>query len=409
MSTSSFRLLRDRRFGAFFAAEAVSAIGSWASLIAIWGYAAYEFDASAADVARFGIAFSLPGIVLGPLSGTLIDRYGPKAMLGASKVIGIVASLALLTADDFTSLALLSAVHGAAYTFAIPSLQAMPPRLVADEDLASTNALVSLTDEFAIVAGPVVAAVAIEVFGFRGAFIVDALTFALGLVVLPFVRLRPLAPSESDEVARVRDVLVGIRLVARRPVLRRTVGVVASVHLLYGVALLSEPLYVRDVLERSTAVFAALQSVFGVALVIGGILVARAGERIAGFTWVAGGAIGSAITAVAYLATPWITVAFVGVAAWGLVTASISGPSRTVLQRATPEAMHGRVLSTDFVAGSTAELLGVATAGFVVSALDVPRAVVLFASVVLVVAVAALAGDARDPETAGGLPVAATT
>ena len=51
----------------------------------------------------------------------------------------------------------------------------------------------------------------------------------------------------------------------QQTVLRRVVACTALVHLLYGAALLVEPLYVRDVLGRSEEVFAGLQAIFGVA------------------------------------------------------------------------------------------------------------------------------------------------
>jgi predicted MFS family arabinose efflux permease len=365
------------RVAGFLVAEAVSAIGSWATVVAIWGYAAFEYDATPGEVSLFGIAFSVPGVLLGPLAGAVIDRIGPKATLAIAKVIGVVASLLLLGADDFRSLAILSALHGVASTFSHPALQSMPPRLVDEEHLARTNALVSLTDELAIVLGPVAAGVGIAAFGFRGAFVFDAATYALGLAVLPVVRLRAVRRDARDtdadvESTRLRDALEGWRLVARTGVLRRIVTCTFAVHLLYGTALLAEPLYVRDVLERSPSVFAALQTAFGICLVVGGLLAARLGDRLASFGWVALGVAGSGLTAIVYLGTSLVVVAFVGVALWGVATAVIAGPSRTLLQRASPERTHGRVLAADHVAGSAAELTGVAVAGLLVGALGVP-------------------------------------
>lgn len=392
--------LRDARVRAFLGAEAVSGIGTWATLIAIWGYAAYEFDATAGEVSLFGVALTLPSIVLGPVTGTVIDRWGPRATLLGSKVAGVVASLALLLADDFRTLALLSFVHGAVWAFTQPALQSLPPRIVRDEELARTNALVSLTDEFAIVAGPVVGAVAIATVGFRGAFVVDALTYALGVVVLPLVHVRAV---ESDDVAgpaRLRDALEGLRLIRRTPILRRTVMAMSLTHLLYGAAILAEPLYVRDVLERSTTVFAALQSVFGVCLVGSGILVARANERLASFGWVAFGASASGVTAMIYMGTSSIAVAFFGVALWGLCTALLSGPSRTLLQRNTPETVHGRVLATDFIASSTAQLCGIGLAGVLVGNLGVPLALALMGSTVAVAGAVLDRVQRRQPEVA---------
>jgi DHA3 family macrolide efflux protein-like MFS transporter len=358
------------RIATFLAVESLSSIGSFATVLVIWGYAAYEYDASAADVALVGLSFSLPSAVLGPLAGTVVDRIGAKATLAGAKVLGVVASLLLLGAHDLRTLGLLSFLHGIASAFSMPALQSLPPRIVDEQYVARTNALVSLTDELAITVGPVVGALAIAAFGFRGAFIVDAVTYGIGLVALPMVRLSPVplgADGEPEPKVRMRDAFEGLRLVARSDVLRRLVTCTFLVHMLYGAAILSEPLYVRDVLERQPSTFAALQSVFGVFLVGGGILAARLGDRLAKFGFVVIGIVGSGFTAILYMGTSWIVVSFIGVALWGCATALISGPSRTLLQRASPVSIHGRVMSTDLMAGSTAELTGLAIAGVCVS------------------------------------------
>ena len=376
----------------------MSAIGSWATIVAIWGYAAYEYDATAAEVSLFGIAFSVPGILLGPLAGAVIDRIGPKATLALAKVLGVVASLALLRADDFRTLAVLSALHGVASTFSHPALQSMPPRLVDDEHVARTNALVSLTDELAIVLGPVAAGVGIAAFGFRGAFVFDAATYALGLAVLPLVRLRPVRAADHAEerASHLRFALEGWRLIARTGALRRLVTCTFAVHLLYGTALLAEPLYVRDVLERSPSVFAALQTAFGICLVTGGLVAARLGDRLASFGWVALGVGASGLTAIVYLGTPFLAVAFVGVGLWGVATAVIAGPSRTLLQRSSPEPTHGRIMAADLVAGSGAELVGVAMAGLLVGAFGVPWSITALGLVVATTALLLYEANERD-------------
>lgn len=378
--------LRSGRVRAFLVVEAISAIGTWATFIAIWGYAAFEFDATAGDVTLFGIALTLPGVLLGPFVGTLIDRIGPRASLGLAKAIGVVASLALLSANDFRTLAALSMVHGVAGAITVPALQSLPPRLVGEDELARTNALVSLTDEVAIIGGPIVGAVAIGWFGFRGAFVLTGATYLLGILVLPIVRVRDVSVPGSTVRPGLRDALEGLRLVARTPVLRRLVIAMSSVHLLYGAALLAEPLYVRDVLDRPPSTFAALQAVFGVFLVAGGITVARLGDRVATFGWVVLGVGTSGATAIVYLGTPLVVVAFVGVAAWGVCTALLSGPSRTLLQRNAPEAVHGRVIATDTMSGTAAQLLGIVTTGALIGAVGVSAAMGLLGAIVVLVA-----------------------
>ena len=382
----------------FLAAEAVSAIGTWATIVAIWGYAAYEFDATAGDIAGFGIAFSLPPVLLGPFAGAAIDRFGPRRVLGLAKVLGVVASLALLAADDFRTLTVLSALHGVGAAFAVPSLQSLPPRIVPERDLARTNALVSLCDELAIVFGPVAAGVAIGAFGFRGAFVFDAATYALGLVVLPLVQVREVDHDPSAPPATLRAAFAGWGIVARTPILRRTVLVIGAVNLLYGVALLAEPLYVRDVLERSPGTFAALQTVFGICLVGGGLAVAALHDRLATFGWVSLGVGCSGAAAMVYLGTPSVAVAFLGVALWGVCTAVVAGPSRTLLQRHAAEAVHGRVLATDQVMSSSAQLAGILVAGVLVGAYGVPATIAVLGGLVVVAAAVLARAQAGSPE-----------
>lgn len=388
-----------RTFG-FLVTEALSGIGSWATIVTVWGYAAYEYDATPGEISVFGVAFALPAAALGPVSGTIIDRFGPRATLAGAKVLGVAASLALLTVDTFVALAALSALHGIASALTQPALQAMPPRLVDQCHLARTNALVSLTDELAIVLGPVAAGVGIAAFGFRGAFVFDAATYAVGLLVLPLVRVRPVRPQVDDDgeavQVRWRDALAGWRLIAGTGVLRRTVACTFAVNVLYGTAFLAEPLYVRDVLDDPPSTFAALQTVFGVFLVGGGVLVARLGERLATFGWVATGVGASGLFAVVYLGTPWVAVAFAGVALWGVATSAISGPSRTVLQRGSPEHAHGRVLAADLMASGVAILAGIALSGLLIDAFGVPWAIALLGSSVLGVAAWLQAAGRRE-------------
>lgn len=363
------------RVATFLLAETISAVGSFGTMIAIWAYAAYKYDASPGQISLYGIAFALPGVIFGPVSGLVIDKYGSKTVLLYAKLLGVGASIALLFANDFAMLTLLSALHGVGASFARPALTSMPPRLVDDEHLARTNALVGLTEQLSLVLGPVVAGVSIGLVGFKGAFIVDGMTYLLGILVLPIVPLRPVAATEHHDVESAtshwREALAGWRVILDRPLARRVIVSSFVINLLYGTSMLAEPLYVRDVLHESTTVFASLQTVFGILLALGGIVAARVGDRLATFGWVIAGLIGSGVAAYVYLGTTSLVIAYIGVSLWGLCTAMIWGPAHTVLQRATPEATHGRVMAADQLAQNLAMFLGLGMAGFAIGATGV--------------------------------------
>ena len=69
-----YHLLRDPRFGSLTLGHALNGIGSWTSLIAVWGYAAYQFELGPAHLSLLVLAWGLPPVLLGPAAGLLIDR-----------------------------------------------------------------------------------------------------------------------------------------------------------------------------------------------------------------------------------------------------------------------------------------------------------------------------------------------
>src|ERR1700686_4908580 len=103
------RLLRSGRFALLFAGTAANAIGNWATLIALWGYAAFRFHAGPSDIALLGLAWALPGALLSPLAGLPIDRVGPRRVLLAAFAVGATTSVSMAWATTFRTLVSLAA------------------------------------------------------------------------------------------------------------------------------------------------------------------------------------------------------------------------------------------------------------------------------------------------------------
>src|SRR5690242_20889887 len=113
--------LRDRRFVLLLAGQAVNGIGSWCALIAMWGYAAYKFDASPAQIALLSLSWALPAAVLGPLGGLPVDRFGPKRALIAADTFAALVSLALAFSTSYWHLVALGACIGVSRSVSTPA------------------------------------------------------------------------------------------------------------------------------------------------------------------------------------------------------------------------------------------------------------------------------------------------
>jgi predicted MFS family arabinose efflux permease len=351
------------------AGQAVNATGDWVAIIAVWGFAAFRFDAGAADLAVLFVVLSVPAAVLGPLLGVPIDRLGPKRTLVLANGLGFLAALGLTQAHSYEAVILLALPLGLIEPLGTASLDALPPRMVDDENLVQANALLGGAQDLAIVIGPALAALVNASWGLSGAFLLDAATFLAGAcVALPLkVAHVPRAAPQSAW----KELRQGLSLVRRTQGLRWTLGVATVTFTLWGLFAVLEPLYVRDVLGRSDTVFAVLQTVFGIGLVGAGLALARLGDRMARPRYVAVATVVSGATAAIYLSTESLVIAFIGVFLWGIDVAFFYVPAKTLLQRYAPAAAHGRILSINQSLEAVGALIATPVAAAAAGALGV--------------------------------------
>jgi MFS family permease len=363
------RLLRQPRLALLFGGAALNEIGSWASIIAFWGYAAYRFHASPGQIALVSLMWTAPGALFGLASGWPIDRFGPKAVMLVADAWGTLTALAMMRATSYGQLAGLVFASGLVGAFGRPAANALPPRLVEDDELLTANSLMGLTTELAIVIGPLVAAIAISVWSIKVAFLVDALTFVAGALSLLPVRLGAI-PGRDDH-SSTSDLLAGVRLSWRELPLRRTLTMALVMFCSWGGSMVMEPLYVRDVLHRSGATFGWLQTVFGVGLILSTISLPRLGDRVVNLRIQGLTLLVSAISVALYLASYNVVIAFVGVALWGAATGAFLPPFYTLLQRGSPAESHGRVMAVAGTVNGVSQLITTPLAGVLVGAIGI--------------------------------------
>ena len=113
--------LRDPRFALLIAGQSVNSVGSWASAIVLWGFAAYRFSASPQEISVTVLCWSAPPAVLSPLTGALADRFGPRTMMIAGYLGAAAAALAMAAAGSLASLDVMAAAYGAARSLSGPA------------------------------------------------------------------------------------------------------------------------------------------------------------------------------------------------------------------------------------------------------------------------------------------------
>jgi Major Facilitator Superfamily len=406
--------LRDPRFAFLIVGQSVNSVGSWASAIVLWGFAAYRFNASPEAISVTVVCWSVPPAVLGPLTGALADRFGPRAMMIAGYLAAAAAALAMAAAGSLAFLDVMAAAYGVARSLSGPAASALPPRVAEADDLLAANSLLGVTSSIGQIGGPLAASALLATVGFSAAFVADAATYLAGVIVLLPIPLLPLPAeparsgssqqgacepesAESGPAAgrpRLRAATAGAVAVARDPGLRLVALAGMAVTFTSGAFLVVEPLYARHVLGRPASQFALFEAAIGIGAIVTGLALPRVGRRLTGTgattKALAGGAIGYGLAAALFTGTTWIPAAYFGAFAWGASGMVFYTVAATALQRLAPAGTLGRVAGVITTAESATETASMPLAGAVVAAAGIRLGALTLAGVAVAAGIVCL-------------------
>jgi MFS family permease len=377
---------RDPRFGLLVAGEAVNSIGGWASAIVLWGFAVYRFNASPYAATVVIVCWAAPPALLSPLAGVYVDRIGPRAAVVLGYCVAACAALGLAAARSLTELAIAAVVYGSARAVAGPAASALPPRIVAADDLLAANALLGAAASAGQVAGPLAASAALALSGFPAAFILDSATYLIGATVVVLLPLLPaVAPASGTErPGWLRELSEGIGLVVRRRAVRIVVATSAAVTFTSASFLVVEPLYARHVLHRPPSQFALFEAAAGTGAILAGLVIARIRARLTGGPVLMASAVGYGLAACLFTGTTSVPLAYTGALAWGVAGSVFGAVALTALQQAAPVHAHGRVMGVNATIQSWVEVIGLPLAGVTLAALGLRAGAVALAGVAIV-------------------------
>lgn len=346
---SARELLTDRTFGTYFVGNLVSNCGTWLQNIAA-AVVVYRLTGSTFAVGAVSILQFAASLLLAPWAGALSDRVDRRRLLIAGQVISVAAAagLALWTAavgveglpgpwPIFAAATLI----GIGWAISAPTMQALVPALVQENDLEQAIALNSITFNLARAVGPAFGALALVTLGPAGTFGVNAGSYMVLIIALLLIRPRPIERRGHSGDGSVREGLRYVR--SQRPLFVLLVGVTALGFGTDPVNTLTPA--IADDLGGGDALVGWLVSAFGLgsagmAFAVGHVRrrVALGHMAVVGLAVMAAGLYGLAASSLVVVAIASLFVAGVGflLALTGLTTE---------LQRRVPERFLGRVMA----------------------------------------------------------------
>ena len=360
--------LADSRFRRLFQVRLAGQFGDGVFQASLAGAVLFDPQRAghAADVAAAFAVLLLPYSLIGPFAGVFIDRWWRRRVLAVANLVRAVAVLGVAAE-------LAAGVEGIAFyasglviisisRFVLSTLSAALPRVVAEGELVTANALNSTAGTIAAATGGGLAIGIRSLLGDTNAdyglvAAIALLPYALAALGALRFRLRELGPSEDERRRRetprevLRGLVAGARTVRGLPEVERGLTMIAVHRLLYGVWTVCTVLLYRNYFDNDGVLRAGLaglsQVVAGVA--IGGglasVVTPAAFRRLGPTLWPGAMLAASALVELACglpFTKPWLLLAALLLA---FTSQSIKISVDTVIQYDTPDAFRGRVFA----------------------------------------------------------------
>jgi DHA3 family macrolide efflux protein-like MFS transporter len=343
----------SRSFWILWSGQSLSLVGSQAVQFAlIWWLT--EKSGSATILATATLLGLLPAIVLGPVIGTLIDRWNRKAVMLAADGVVAAASLALAWLfsaglADISHVLALVFVRALGAAFHAPAMTASTTLMVPEKHFTRVQGLNQSLQGLSTIAAAPLGALLLAMLPMQGVMMVDVGTALVA--ILPLIPIRVPQPVRSAAVSGARafwaETAAGFRYLARRRGHRTLIAISALINALLVPAFSLLPLLVLQRLNAGAAQLGWLSSSLGVGLILGGIALGIWGgfrKRIV--TVLVGiAALGLAVTALGLTPANSFAWALVSISCVGLVVPMVNGPVFAILQATIAPDYQGRVFS----------------------------------------------------------------
>jgi CRP-like cAMP-binding protein/predicted MFS family arabinose efflux permease len=372
---------RDYRF--LLPGFAVSVIGDWLYGVALI-VLVYDRTHSAGWVAAVTIIRLIPYVAFGALAGVVADRYERRKVMLICDLVRASLMFALALSSALTGsllivilIVFLTTVASTPYQ---PSMYAITPAIVGENDLAAANAVSTSVEHLAILLGPAIGGVLLLLGPPAVAFGLNGVSFLIsGLCVWAITTRSTGSPDEEQEQEpTLKERLVqGFKAIADSNEVSMLVFLMAVAAFVYGQQMVMLVLISKKLISTGSAGVGFLSAAEG----LGGVVVAGFSSRIARTRHPAL-FFGAAVVAEGF---PLALIAFASLPLWAYVLMAVTGAGSivlevtglTILQRSLPNEVMGRVFGvmTSLFVGSI--LLGSLVTPILINVLSLKATLVI--------------------------------
>jgi MFS family permease len=339
--------LHNKSEAFLFSGQGLSLIGTWMTRVAV-GWMVFRLTGSAWMLGLIGFTGQIPSLLLGPLAGAIVDRWGSRRVLILTQMFSmiqafILAGLTLFNFIQIWHIVFLSLARGIINAIDAPARETLLMEIAEPEAPARKTSLNSALVNAARLIGPSIAGLVIAASGEAYCFLIDGLSYLAA--ILPLFGLKIYTAKKRSASNLFRDVVDGWVYVSGclplRPVLLLML-VICMTGMPFTILL---PLFAASIVNGGPHALGILLSASGCGALTGALCLGRRCDtdcllRTIPFSAVSFGAGLIAFSRVTLLLP---AVGFIFVASFSMM--QYLGRSSLFLKTSADESIRGRVMS----------------------------------------------------------------
>ena len=362
---SYLSLFRVRGFGRFATTTLLGrgAQAMWVVAMVLFVLQRFHSAGLAGVVVFLGV---FPALLLSPIAGALLDRYGRVRFITFDYFVA-TASLLLIVglsaAHELTPALLLPLVTLGSVTglLSAAGLRSMVPLLLPRHLWDRGNAADSVGYTAVTILGPAMAGAIIGSFGAEAALLVTALIFAAAGVVM--IGMREPGTTQESSGPLLRDALAAIRYVVRNATLRGLALCLFVLNIGTGILIVSLPVLVLDHLHGNAAQVGWTWALQGVGGVVSALLFGRLNSEGRERAVISGATVVAAAAVAALLLASNMWIVYSASVVMGLAVGPVDVALFSVRQRTTEVAWYGRAMAVSMSLNYAGSPIGSAITG----------------------------------------------
>jgi MFS family permease len=358
-------------------ASSMLSVVSGSMVFMAFPWLAIQLTGSATSAGAMIAITSIPGLLLAPVVGSIIDKFGRRRVGMIIELLTALVTLLIPIASGMWEMTLplliaIGLIRSTVVSGINSARKAFMPDVarVAGLSLERVNSIQEAVFATGFAIGPALASVCIGLFGVYNTFIVVAAFGFVAWALMFFVRVEEIIEPHEEEKNLFKFAMEGFKVLGSTPSVAIMLAGVMTLAMIYlPTEMIVLPKYFNGTGNAEGLGF--LLSAMAAATVVGALAFERLSKKFKYSTIFRIAILGVAISMVpmSFLPPYWVMIFFgliLGVT-WGPITPLLN----TVIQRKIAPSMRGRVFSLEMVIWSGGPMLSMVLAGIAVDAFGV--------------------------------------